>query len=285
MQRLIKPTFSIILISTALASCASESDPVDESGDGPTLANSASDITLATGGCQIYNSTCPNQPAYAGYWFADNYDNANNSPFRCAQRGIEYRAWCGQTGSGDYTYSASIEASTQARTYSLNYAPISGCAIWNDVCPNHPEYATTWFADSYNGAATSASSCSQRADDYRAWCGTSRPGVDRTLSYFTATGATHRVLSNGCQINIAGACRSNPSLSYGTFSDASGTAAGAGACLKRGSDYRSYCGSEARAISRAVGSSVQYLTNLPGPGIATYSPTLSFYTDPDKYLP
>jgi hypothetical protein len=107
----------LLLVAANFYSCGVEGTVSDAKGtQAPAVASSPSGLTLASGGCQVFNSKCPNHPEYAGFWFADDVDNSGKSPFRCAQRSNEYRMWCGQTGTDDYTYSASIEVSTQART-------------------------------------------------------------------------------------------------------------------------------------------------------------------------
>jgi hypothetical protein len=227
----------------ALSSCSTNDDT-------DSVQTSTVDQSLLGGdygGCAIYNSTCPNQPAYAGYWFGDSYNGANASSFQCAQRATDYRAWCGQTGNNDYTYSASIEQSTNARTYALAYAPVSGCAIWNDVCPNHPEYATTWFRDDYQGASSNEGRCLQRAVEYRDWCGTSKPGVDRTRAVYTSNGVYQDETSVGCRISIHGSCASYAGYSNATFGE---PATNSAACERRTLDFANYCGVRADSQMR-----------------------------------
>ena len=121
--------------------------------------------------------------------------------------------------------------------------PKTVCNITQSVCPNYPSVTGSFF-DDWGGSASNQAVCMQRAGEYYSWCGISPSSGKTTTATYISSGQvleTKSVGATACQITQS-VCPNYPSVTGSFFDDWGGSASNQAVCMRRASEYYSWCG-------------------------------------------
>lgn len=204
--------------------------------------------------CNITLTSCPKYPTVVGT-FVDSYIPANSNEGECMQRAVDYYSWCGlQPQSANNSTATYVSNGVAVQSYTFGNSSV--CMISQNTCPNYPSQVGS-FADYELAASQDINVCSQRAEQYYAWCGTTPGSTVQNGEAITQSTYYHAGFAQTGYIQIAQqfgitacmitqtSCHNYPTV-VGTFVDDDlGASSNPGECMQRSIDYYNWCGGAA----------------------------------------